>query len=79
MAADTSAERRTVRVHFVRMAADTSAKRGRTGVVGFRTVVLRLRVSSDGRRFDVPRQPSIVFLEDRQSSMVAREDPQVLL
>ena len=70
-----------LRVHFVRRqtlqvsdsrqgsfrtATDTSAERGRTGVVGFKTVVLRLGVSSSGRRFDAPRQPSIVFLEYRQ-------------
>ena len=41
----------------IRMAADDSAERGRTGVVGFKTVVLRLRVSSSGRRFHVPTTP----------------------
>ena len=55
-----------VRQGSFRTAADSSAERGRTGVVGFKTVVLRLRVSGSGRRFDAPRQSSIVFLEDRQ-------------
>ena len=50
----------------LRTAADSSAERGRTEVVGVKTVVLRLRVSNSGRRFDAPRQSSIVFLEDRQ-------------
>ena len=57
---------RDVRQGSFRMAADTSAERGRTKVVGFKTVVLRLRVSNSGRRFDAPRQPFIVFLEDLQ-------------
>ena len=55
-----------VRQGSLRTATDTSAERGPTEVVDFKTVVLRLRVSSSGRRFDVPRQPSIVFLENRQ-------------
>ena len=55
-----------VRQGSFRTAADASVERGRTKVVSFKTVVRRLRVSSSGRRFDVHRQPSIVFLEDRQ-------------
>ena len=55
-----------VRQGSCRTAADTPAERQRTGVAGFKPVVLRLRVSSSVRRFDVPRQPSIVFLQDRQ-------------
>ena len=42
-----------VRHGSLRTATDTSADQGRTGVVGFKTVHLRLRVPSSGRRSDV--------------------------
>ena len=56
----------------LRTAANTSVERGQTGIVGFKTVVLRLRVSSSGRRFDVPT--TRFFLEDRQPYLDAREE-----
>ena len=45
-----------------------ATKRGRTDVVSFKTVVLRLRVSNSGRRFDVPTKPSIVFFKTANPS-----------
>ena len=66
-----------VRQGSFRTATDTSAERRRTGVVDFKTVVLRLRVSSSGRRFDVPattlhrfssRSPTLVGCSWRPTS-----------